>query len=123
MDVSVRQSTVAGTARAPPSKSYSHRAILAAGYGEGARISDPLVSADTRATARAVDLEEDLRELAEATAATLGIPWLGVDILSTEGRAVVSETNARPTIDDAEKYDAGFWDEVAALVRKRALQD
>ncbi|MFB6296063.1 MAG: 3-phosphoshikimate 1-carboxyvinyltransferase [Halobacteriales archaeon] len=55
MDVTVRPSRVGGTARAPASKSYSHRAILAAGYAEGARIEDPLVSADTRATARAVE--------------------------------------------------------------------
>ncbi|WP_290811074.1 3-phosphoshikimate 1-carboxyvinyltransferase, partial [Halovivax sp.] len=55
MDVTISPSTVAGTARAPPSKSYTHRAILAAGYGEGAVVRDPLWSADTRATARAVE--------------------------------------------------------------------
>ena len=55
MDVTVRPSAVAGTARAPPSKSYTHRAVLAAGYGSGASVRDPLVSADTRATGRAVE--------------------------------------------------------------------
>jgi 3-phosphoshikimate 1-carboxyvinyltransferase len=55
MDVTVHPSNIGGTARAPASKSYSHRAILAAGYAEDARIEDPLVSADTRATARAVE--------------------------------------------------------------------
>jgi 3-phosphoshikimate 1-carboxyvinyltransferase len=57
MDVHVSQSTVGGRASAPPSKSYTHRAILAAGYGpaEGTAVRDALVSADTRATARAVD--------------------------------------------------------------------
>jgi len=55
MDVTITASTVTGRARAPPSKSYTHRAILAAGYGEAATVNDPLVSADTRATARAVD--------------------------------------------------------------------
>lgn len=55
MEVSIRPSSVAGVARAPGSKSYSHRAILAAGYADGARVNDPLVSADTRATMRAVD--------------------------------------------------------------------
>ena len=70
------------------------------------------------ATATAVDLPERLRELAEAAAATLSIPWLGVDLLVTEDRAVVNETNARPTI-DAGKYEQGFWDEVAALVRRQ----
>ena len=55
MDVTVSESTVAGAARAPPSKSYTHRAILAAGYADGALVHDPLRSADTRATMRAVE--------------------------------------------------------------------
>jgi len=55
MDVELTRSRVDGRARAPPSKSYTHRAILAAGYSDGAVVSDPLVSADTRATMRAVE--------------------------------------------------------------------
>jgi 3-phosphoshikimate 1-carboxyvinyltransferase len=55
MDAHISPSAVRGTARAPPSKSYTHRAILAAGYAEGATVNDPLVSADTRATMRAVE--------------------------------------------------------------------
>ncbi|WP_336325460.1 3-phosphoshikimate 1-carboxyvinyltransferase [Halovenus sp. HT40] len=55
MDVTMSQSTVAGRAQAPPSKSYTHRAILAAGYADGATVADPLISADTRATMRAVE--------------------------------------------------------------------
>jgi len=43
-----------GTAQAPPSKNYTHRTILAAGYADGALVHDPLVSADTKATMRAV---------------------------------------------------------------------
>ena len=54
MDVHVTTSTVRGTARAPPSKSYTHRALLAAGYSDGATVRSPLVSADTKATGRAV---------------------------------------------------------------------
>ncbi|KOX96438.1 3-phosphoshikimate 1-carboxyvinyltransferase [Halorubrum tropicale] len=54
MDVHITRSTLRGTARAPPSKSYTHRALLAAGYSDGATVESPLVSADTRATARAV---------------------------------------------------------------------
>jgi 3-phosphoshikimate 1-carboxyvinyltransferase len=50
----VSRSQVAGRCRAPPSKSYTHRAILAAGYADEATVEDPLVSADTRATMRAV---------------------------------------------------------------------
>ncbi|MFC7173388.1 3-phosphoshikimate 1-carboxyvinyltransferase [Haloplanus litoreus] len=55
MDVELTRSRVDGRARAPPSKSYTHRAILAAGYSDGAVVGDPLVSADTRATMRAVE--------------------------------------------------------------------
>ncbi|KTG10168.1 3-phosphoshikimate 1-carboxyvinyltransferase [Haloprofundus marisrubri] len=54
MDAELSQSRVRGTARAPPSKSYTHRAILAAGYSDDATVYDPLVSADTKATMRAV---------------------------------------------------------------------
>jgi len=71
------------------------------------------------AEATGVDLDGELRRLAERAADTLDIPWLGVDLLVTGDRAVVNETNARPTIDSATKYEAGFWDDVAALVRKR----
>ncbi len=55
MDRTVTQSTVSGETQAPPSKSYTHRAILAAGYADGATIESPLISADTRATMRAVE--------------------------------------------------------------------
>ncbi|AQL44578.1 3-phosphoshikimate 1-carboxyvinyltransferase [Halorientalis sp. IM1011] len=55
MNVEISPSRVGGTVQAPPSKSYTHRAILAAGYADGATVTDPLVSADTRATMRAVE--------------------------------------------------------------------
>jgi 3-phosphoshikimate 1-carboxyvinyltransferase len=55
MDARIEPSTVAGTATAPPSKSYTHRALLAAASGDGCVVRAPLVSADTRATARAVE--------------------------------------------------------------------
>jgi len=61
-----------------------------------------------------------LQALAERTARELGIDFLGVDLLVTDDRAVVSETNARPTIDDATKYDPEFYDRLAELVRTRA---
>jgi 3-phosphoshikimate 1-carboxyvinyltransferase len=54
MDVAISRSAVTGRTRAPPSKSYTHRAILAAGYADGATINNPLLSADTRRTMRAV---------------------------------------------------------------------
>jgi ribosomal protein S6--L-glutamate ligase len=71
------------------------------------------------ATAVAADLDPELRELAVETAETLGIDYLGVDVLVSGDRAVVSETNARPTIDDG-KYDDGFWDRLAGLIRRTA---
>jgi len=55
MDVTIRNSRVEGRAHAPPSKSYTHRAILAAGYADGAVVHRPLISADTKATMGAVD--------------------------------------------------------------------
>lgn len=55
MDVTVTPSSLRGTVRAPPSKSYTHRAILAAGYADGALVREPLDSADPHATARAVE--------------------------------------------------------------------
>lgn len=54
MDVEISQAQVTGRTRAPPSKSYTHRAILAAGYADSATINNPLLSADTRKTIRAV---------------------------------------------------------------------
>lgn len=71
------------------------------------------------ARATPVELPTDLREIAEAAAKALDISWLGVDLLVTESRVVVNETNARPTIDTATKYEDGFWDAVAALIRRQ----
>ncbi|WP_435184971.1 ATP-grasp domain-containing protein [Halobellus sp. EA9] len=71
------------------------------------------------ASARRIDVSGELRDLAVETAAVLGIDYLGVDVLVADGRAVVSETNARPTIDDA-KYEAGFWDRLADVIERTA---
>lgn len=50
----------------------------------------------------------------------MDIPYLGVDLLVSEDRALVNETNARPTIDHATKYEPNFYDDLAQLIRKRA---
>jgi 3-phosphoshikimate 1-carboxyvinyltransferase len=55
MDITISPSTIHGTVQGPPSKSYTHRAILAAGYADSGVVHNPLVSADTRATMRAVE--------------------------------------------------------------------
>ncbi len=70
------------------------------------------------AEATGVALPDDLRTLAKRAADAMAIPFLGVDLLVTDDRAVVNETNARPTIDDATKYEPGFWDDLAALIRQ-----
>ncbi|ERG95569.1 3-phosphoshikimate 1-carboxyvinyltransferase [Haloquadratum walsbyi] len=88
MDISISRSRIHGRIRAPPSKSYTHRAILAAGYGEHAVITDPLISADTRATIRAVEafggtvdhVDEDRIEITGFN----GRPQTPTDILNCE---------------------------------------
>jgi ribosomal protein S6--L-glutamate ligase len=72
------------------------------------------------ATAAGVDLPDRARELAERTAETLGIDYLGVDLLETDGRLVVNETNARPTVDAATKYEPDFYDRLAELIERTA---
>ncbi|WP_281195205.1 RimK family alpha-L-glutamate ligase [Halorubrum sp. F4] len=72
------------------------------------------------ADARGVELGREGRELAERTAAALGIDYLGVDLLETDDRFVVNETNARPTVDAATKYEPGFYDGLAGLIRRVA---
>ena len=72
------------------------------------------------ATARGVDLDPEARDLAERAAETLGIDYLGVDLLASGDRLVVNETNARPTVDAATKYEDDFYDRLAGLIRRTA---
>jgi ribosomal protein S6--L-glutamate ligase len=72
------------------------------------------------AVADGVTLPGALRDVVEAAARALAVPWLGVDLLVDDDRAVVTETNARPTVDDAAKYEADLHDRLAALVRRTA---
>jgi 3-phosphoshikimate 1-carboxyvinyltransferase len=50
MIASVERSTISGEVYVPPSKSYTHRAILITALGPGGRVILPLISADTCAT-------------------------------------------------------------------------
>ncbi|MBN1324418.1 MAG: 3-phosphoshikimate 1-carboxyvinyltransferase [Methanotrichaceae archaeon] len=50
MIASVDRSHLSGEVYAPPSKSYSHRAILITALGAGGLVRRPLISADTKAT-------------------------------------------------------------------------
>jgi ribosomal protein S6--L-glutamate ligase len=72
------------------------------------------------AEASGVDLDPTLRRLAERAADALGVSYLGVDLLVTDDRAVVAETNARPTVDAATKYVPDFYDRLAGLIRRTA---
>jgi ribosomal protein S6--L-glutamate ligase len=65
-------------------------------------------------------LPDRARELAEQVADTLGIDYLGVDLLETDDRLVVNETNARPTVDAATKYEPDFYDRLAELIERTA---
>ncbi len=53
MKLAVQKSEVRGTVNAPPSKSYTHRAIAIAALSKKATVSNPLISEDTKATIRA----------------------------------------------------------------------
>ena len=74
------------------------------------------------AEATGIDLPARARALAERTAEVLGIEYLGVDLLEAGGRLVVNETNARPTVDAATKYEPDFYDRLAGLIERTAAR-
>ncbi|HEY9247102.1 MAG TPA: 3-phosphoshikimate 1-carboxyvinyltransferase, partial [Candidatus Methanoperedens sp.] len=53
MNLTIQRSEVRGTVNAPPSKSYTHRAIAIAALSKKAKVRNPLISEDTKATIRA----------------------------------------------------------------------
>lgn len=75
------------------------------------------------ADAVAVDLPDEYRRIVERVASVLSIPYLGVDLLVSEDRVLVNETNARPTIDEESKYEPGFYDDLAHLIRKQVDEE
>ena len=75
------------------------------------------------AEATGVDLPAEHRRLAEQVATELGISYLGVDLLETDDKLVVNETNARPTVDAATKYEDGFYDRLAELIERTARSE
>jgi len=89
----------------------------------GRRLDDPAAAGRWKhnvhrgATAVGIDPPAEATRLAERAAAALDIRYVGVDLLESDGRLVVTETNARPTIDDAAKYDPDFHDRLARLIR------
>lgn len=53
MKLTINKSEIKGTVNAPPSKSYTHRAIAIAAMSKKASVHNPLISEDTKATIRA----------------------------------------------------------------------
>jgi 3-phosphoshikimate 1-carboxyvinyltransferase len=53
MKLTINKSEIKGTVNAPPSKSYTHRAIAIAAMSKKAIVNNPLISEDTKATIRA----------------------------------------------------------------------
>ncbi len=53
MKLTIQKSDIKGTVNAPPSKSYTHRAIAIAALSKKATVNNPLLSEDTKATIRA----------------------------------------------------------------------
>ncbi|MDY6780389.1 MAG: 3-phosphoshikimate 1-carboxyvinyltransferase, partial [Halobacteria archaeon] len=81
MELRVSNSDVEGHVDAPPSKSYTHRAVLAGGLADETRVVNPLRSADTRASVRC----------------TKG---LGAEITDDEGDLVVEGVEGEPEVPD-----------------------
>lgn len=72
------------------------------------------------ARAESVDPPAPVVRLAEAAAEALDLSLAGVDLLARDDRVIVTETNARPTIDEPEKYEEAFVDRLAETIRDRA---
>ena len=63
------------------------------------------------------EMPEPIKKMAEEVATLLKIRYVGIDILVNENRVVINETNARPTIDDEEKYLPNFYDKLSMLIK------
>ena len=72
------------------------------------------------AAVRSVPVEGEVAAVAETVARTLGIDYVGVDLLESEGVMYCSETNARPTIDDPALYEADIFERLIRLIRRVA---
>ncbi|MFW5920154.1 MAG: 3-phosphoshikimate 1-carboxyvinyltransferase, partial [Halanaeroarchaeum sp.] len=93
MDATLSHSKLAGSVYAPPSKSYTHRAIFASGYDSAAVVRRPLISADTRASIGAVELFG-----ADATLGEEAIEMVGFDGTPRVPENVVDCANSGTTM-------------------------
>jgi ribosomal protein S6--L-glutamate ligase len=67
------------------------------------------------AEAHGVEPPDSVVDAAEEAARALGVDFCGVDVLHADV-PFVNEVNARPTVDDADKYEDGFYARLARLV-------
>jgi 3-phosphoshikimate 1-carboxyvinyltransferase len=55
MKLTIQQSEIQGKITAPPSKSYTHRAVAIAALSKNVEVKNPLISEDTKASIRAIE--------------------------------------------------------------------
>ncbi|WP_048189536.1 3-phosphoshikimate 1-carboxyvinyltransferase [Methanocella conradii] len=85
MIAKVKKSEVWGSVEAPPSKSYTHRAIVIGSLGQYSRIEGPLLSADTLATVgacRAMGAEINVKDRELEIAGVIGRPKVPDDVIN-----------------------------------------
>jgi 3-phosphoshikimate 1-carboxyvinyltransferase len=94
--VKVTPSAVTGTVAAPPSKSYTHRAIIVASLADGeSRIARPLLSDDTLLT---IDAVRQLGAAIEQDGDMLKITGTGGRINATPNTSVIFAGNSGSTV-------------------------
>lgn len=79
MNVTIQKSEIKGTISAPPSKSYTHRAIAIAALSKKAVVNNPLISGDTEATMRACEA-------------------FGANVESKKGSLVIRGVEGKPSV-------------------------
>ncbi len=89
MKATVRRSKIKGEINAPPSKSYTHRAVAIASLGEKSDIFYPLISEDTKATINAAKylgaiIEYDEKAEKITIEGTEGSPRTPEDVINAE---------------------------------------
>ena len=81
MRVSIDKSSIKGEVFAPPSKSYTHRAVTLAALSKESTVRRPLISADTLATVRASEM-------------------FGASVERKEDRLIIHGINGKPNVPD-----------------------
>jgi 3-phosphoshikimate 1-carboxyvinyltransferase len=87
MKAKVSRSDVGGTVEAPPSKSYTHRAIVIGSLGKYCNIKKPLLSGDTLATVgacKAMGADINVGEDGIEIAGVIGSPQVPEDVINAQ---------------------------------------